>query len=116
LITWTYSGAVFAMALPSEKTEANLQGTVNAFELFGYVPRELWLDNPKTVAQAILHGRQRELNPKHKTPASHYNFSPMFCMAARGNGKPHVEGRVKWLKRNWATPVLKVKDLNEFIA
>lgn len=114
LITWAYSGAVFAMALPSEKTEAILQGTVDAFEFFGCVPRELWWDNPKTVAQAILHGRQRELNPKYKTLASHYNFSPMFCMPARGNEKPHVEGRVKWLKRNWATPVPKAKDLDEF--
>jgi len=116
LITWAYSSAVFAIALPSEKTEAILHGTVKAFEFFGCVPRELWWDNPKTVAQAILHGRERELNPKYKTLASHYNFSPMFCMPARGNEKPHVEGRVKWLKRNWATPVPKVKDLDEFNA
>jgi transposase len=116
LITWAYSSALYAIALPSEKTEAILHGTVAAFEFFGCVPRELWWDNPKTVAQVILHGRERELNTKYKALASHYNFSPMFCMPARGNEKPHVEGRVKWLKRNWATPVPQVKDLAELNA
>jgi transposase len=113
LVTWAYSSALFAIALPCEKTEAILHGTVEAFEFFGCVPRELWWDNPKTVAQVILHGRERELNSKYKALASHYNFSPMFCMPARGNEKPHVEGRVKWLKRNWATPVPQVKDLDK---
>jgi hypothetical protein len=37
-------------------------------------------------------------------------------MPARGNENPHVEGRVKWLKRNWTTPVPQVKDLDEFNA
>jgi len=116
LITWAYSGALFAIALPSEKVEAILHGTREAFEFFGCVPKELWWDNPKTVATTILRGRERELNPHYQSLASHYNFEPLFCLPARGNEKPHVEGRVKWLKRNWATPVPQVKDLDEFSA
>jgi transposase len=116
LITWAYSSAVFAIALPSEKVEAILHGTVEAFRYFGCVPRELWWDNPKTVAQTILRGRHRELNRNYQALASHYNFSPLCCLPARGNEKPHVEGRVKWMKRNWATPVPRVKDLAEFNA
>lgn len=114
MITWAYSGAVFAIALPSEKVEAILQGTMEAFEFFGCVPKELWWDNPKTVAKTILRGRNRELNSHYQSLASHYNFEPLFCLPARGNEKPHVEGRVKWLKRNWATPVPKVNDFHEF--
>ena len=116
LITWSYSGAVFAIALPSEKVEAILHGTREAYEFFGCVPKELWWDNPKTVAKTILRGRDRELNPHYQSLASHYNFEPLFCLPARGNEKPHVEGRVKWLKRNWATPVPKVNDLDQFNA
>jgi hypothetical protein len=116
MITWAYSGAVFAIALPSEKTEAILHGTMKAFEFFGCVPKELWWDNPKTVAKTILRGRDRQLNPNYQSLASHYNFEPLFCLPARGNEKPHVEGRVKWLKRNWATPVPCVKDFAEFNA
>ena len=113
LITWAHSNAVFAIALPSEKTEAILRGTFEAFEFFGCVPRELWWDNPKTVATSILQGRDRELNSYYQALASHYNFSPLFCGPARGNEKPHVEGRVKWLKQNWATPVPVVNDIAE---
>ncbi|MCH8150579.1 MAG: IS21 family transposase, partial [Planctomycetes bacterium] len=113
LVTWAYSNATFAIALPSEKTEAILHGTVEAFAFFHSVPRELWWDNPKTVAKTILRGRQRELNPRWQALASHYNFEPLFCLPARGNEKPHVENRVKLLERQWATPVPRVKDRTE---
>ncbi len=113
LITWAYSNATFAIALPSEKTESILHGTVEAFEFFGAVPKELWWDNPKTVAKTILKGRQRELNDHYLSLASHYNFEPLFCLPSRGNEKPHVENRVKHLQRWWATPVPQVADLDE---
>lgn len=116
LITWSHSNAVFAIALPSEKVEAIMRGTVEAFSFFGCVPKELWWDNPKTVATAILKGRNRELNSSYQALASHYNFEPMFCQPARGNEKPHVEGRVKWMKQNWATPVPVVNDMDELNA
>ncbi len=116
LVTWAYSNATFMIALPSEKTEAILHGTVAAFAFFRCVPKELWWDNPRTVATTILRGRQRELNQRWQALASHYNFEPLFCLPARGNEKPHVENRVKLLERQWATPVPQVKDLTELNA
>lgn len=113
LMTWAYSNATFAIGLPSEKTEAILHGTVAAFEYFGCVPQELWWDNPKTVATAILRGRQRELNSRWQSLASHYTFDPLFCLPAHGQEKPHVENRVKLLERQWATPVPQVQNLAE---
>ena len=50
VLTWSYSNCPFALALPTERTEAVLHGLVEAFAFFGCVPRELWWDNPKTVA------------------------------------------------------------------
>jgi transposase len=116
IVTWAYSYCPFAIALPTERTEAVLHGLVRAFEFFGSVPQELWWDNPTTVAVTILAGRQRKLNLRYAALASHYNFEPLFCMPARGNEKPHVENRVKDLERRWATPVPKVQDLEELNA
>ena len=111
LATWAYSHFPFAIALPSQKTEAILEGMVQAFDFFECVPREVWWDNPTTVASAMLQGRQRRLHPRYQALASHYNFEPLFCMPARGNEKPHVENRVKHLQRRWATPVPHMADL-----
>ena len=113
LMTWAYSYCPFAIALPTERTEAILHGMVAAFEFFGCVSREVWWDNPKTVAVQILTGRQRKLNDRYAALSSHYNFEPLFCMPARGNEKPHVENRVKNLQRRWATPVPKVADFDQ---
>jgi len=116
LLTWAFSYCPFAIALPTERTEAILHGMVAGFEFFGCVPKEVWWDNPTTVAVAILTGRQRQLNWRYAALASHYTFDPLFCMPARGNEKPHVENRVKCLERRWATPVPKVGDLTELNA
>jgi transposase len=110
---WAYSNAPFVLALPFERTEAILEGMVRAFEFFGAVPREVWWDNPKTVATLILLGRDRQLNPRYAALASHYAFAPLFCMPARGNEKPDAEGAVKAVQKRFATPVPRVADLDE---
>jgi transposase len=110
---WAYSNAPFVLALPFERTEAILDGMVAAFEFFGSVPREVWWDNPRTVATLILQGRARQLHPRYAALASHYVFDPLFCMPARGNEKPDAEGTVKAVQRRFATPVPHVANLDE---
>jgi len=114
--TWAYSNYPFVIALPSERTEAILAGMVAAFEFFGCVPREVWWDNPRTVATAILRGRQRELHPRYAALASHYAFEPLFCLPAHGNEKPDAESTVKAVQRRFATPVPHVADCDELNA
>lgn len=113
---WSYSNAPFVMALPFERTEAVLEGLTAAFEFFGAVPREVWWDNPKTVATLIFRGRERQCHPRYAALASHYRFDPRFCMPARGNEKPDAEGTVKAVQRRFATPVPQVADLDELNA
>ena len=72
--TWAYSNCPFALALPTERTEAILHGMVEAFAFFGCVPREVWWDNPTTVATQIFQGRERRLHPRYAALASHYTF------------------------------------------
>jgi len=111
--TWAYSNTPFVLALPFERTEAILEGMVAAFEFFEAVPKEVWWDNPKTVATLILLGRERRLHPRYAALASHYVFNPLFCMPARGNEKPDAESTVKAVQRRFATPVPCVTDLDE---
>jgi transposase len=114
--TWAYSNAPFVLALPFERTEAILAGMVAAFEYFGRVPKEVWWDNPKTVAAMIFPGRKRQLHPRYAALASHYVFDPQFCLPARGNEKPDAESTVKAVQRRFATPVPRVHDLDELNA
>jgi transposase len=110
---WAYSNAPFVIALPFERTEAILEGMVAAFEFFHAVPKEVWWDNPRTVATLILQGRDRQLQPRYAALARHYVFDPRFCMPARGNEKPDAEGTVKAVQRRFATPVPRVANLDE---
>lgn len=111
IVNWSYSHFPFALAMPSERTESILLGLVEAFSFFGCVPRELWWDNPKTVAAEIFRGRERRLNPHYAALASHYNFDPKFCLPRRGNEKPAAEHGVYDLQRRWATPVPRCANL-----
>ena len=113
--TWSYSNCPFAIALPTERTEAVLHGLVEAFAFFGCVPRELWWDNPRTVVTHIGRGRERTPHPCFAALANHYVFAPRFCMPATPTEKPRVENRVRDVQRQWATPVPRVTgyaDLN----
>lgn len=107
---WSFSQALFLMKLPHERTESVLHGLVCALGFFGLVPRELWWDNPKTVAWAIHRGRERSLNAHFAALASHYRFEPLFCMPAKGQEKPDAERSVYALQRRFGTPVPTVTD------
>jgi transposase len=112
IAVWAYSNYPFALALPSERTEAILTGLVEAFAFFACVPYEVWWDNPTTVVQQIFPGRGRQVAALYAALASHYNFEPLFCMPAKGNEKSYAENRVKVLQKQWATPVPQVTDLD----
>jgi transposase len=113
VMTWSYSNAPFAVALPTERTEAILHGMTQAFAIFGCVPAEVWWDNPTTVALHVGRGRERVVHPRYVALASHFTFAPKFCLPATPQEKPRVENRVKDLERMWATPVPRVRDLAE---
>ena len=112
ILVWSCSNAPFAIALPTERTESILEGMQQAFNFFGCVPREVWWDNPKTVAEELLTGRDRKMNPRYAAFASHFAFEPLFCMPASGNEKPVVENRVKTMQRRWGTPVPTAKNMD----
>ena len=113
IVTWSFSHAVFMLAVPNQRSESVLAGMVAAFEFFGCVGREVWWDNPKTIATVVLRGRERVLNDDYAALASHYRFDPCACMPAKGQEKPDAESGVKALQRRACTPVPQVKDREE---
>lgn len=113
VLVWSFSQYPFVIALPNERWESILHGMVCAFEFFGAVPRELWWDNPKTVAELVLRGRDRQVNPHYLAMASHYCFEPKFCMPAKGQQKSDAERTVFALQRRFATPVPRAQDVDE---
>lgn len=110
---WSYSNAPFVIVLPSERTEAVLHGMVQALEFFDASPREVWWDNPKTVATLILRGRQRILHPRYAALASHYTFEAKFCLPTQAQEKPDVESTVRAVQRRFATPVPRVDHITQ---
>jgi hypothetical protein len=101
------------MALPNQRTESVLAGMTAGLHFFGAVPREVWWDNPKTIATVILRGRERVLNPDYALLASHYRFQPRACMPAKAQEKPDAESGVKALQRRACTPVPAAADLED---
>jgi hypothetical protein len=57
IVTWSYSNAPFAIALPTERTEAVLHGLREAFDFSAALPKELRRENPTTVAIHLGRGR-----------------------------------------------------------
>jgi hypothetical protein len=79
VVSWSYSKCPFALALPTERTEAILHGLVEAFAFFGCVPEELWWDNPATVAVQVRRGpdwRHHRLSRVRGPPAGPFCFPP----------------------------------------
>ena len=111
IVTWSFSNCPFMIGLPTQRTESILHGMSAALAFFACVPREMWWDNPTTVAAEVLKGRSRTLNPNYAALASHYRFEPLFCMPAKGQEKPDVESGVRGLQSRFATPVPRAIDL-----
>jgi transposase len=110
---WAYSNAPFVIVLPTERTEAILHGMVRALEFFAAVPREVWWDNPRTIATLVLRGRQRQVHPRYAALANHYAFEARFCLPAQAHEKPDAESTVRAVQRRFATPVPRVADIGE---
>src|SRR3954453_9220629 len=74
IAAWSYSHYGFALALPTEGTEAILAGMIEAFAFFECGAHEVWWDTPRTVGRKIFTGRCRRPNERYAARAIHYHF------------------------------------------
>lgn len=89
-----FSRKIFVKAFYHQKQEALLQGHVDAFEYFGFVPKTITYDNLRTAVKAILKGKERIEQDKFIQLRTHYLFDSRFNEPAKGNQKGQVEGLV----------------------
>ena len=99
------SDACFVKAYPAETTEAFLDGHVAAFAFFGGVPLSILYDNLQIAVAQILGDGKRVRSRAFTELVSHFLFRDRFGRPGKGNDKGKVEGLVKYMQRNFMTPV-----------
>jgi len=114
------SGREFHLAFPRQTQQAFLEGFVAAFEYFGGVFHTVRLDNLKSAAKKILHGRRREETAKLIALRSHYLFATEFCRPGKegAHEKGGVEGGGGRFRRTHLVPVPRVSsfaELNDYL-
>jgi len=96
-----YSRRFHVWAGEREDAEHTYEGLVRAFERFGGVPAEVWVDNQK--AAVLSHGRDGKVvfNPGFLELANHYGFTPKACRPHRPQTKGKDERMVGYVKHNF---------------
>jgi transposase len=102
-----HSKVPFAMAYPTEKLEAFLDGHTKGLEFFGGVFSEVWYDNPKTAVSKILSGPYRIEHEHFSRLRAHYLFDSSFCTPGEAHEKGSVENLVGYVRRNALVPASK---------
>jgi transposase len=109
------SGGAFHRAYPHATQQAFLEAHELAFAWFGGVFRVLRYDNLKSAVKKILRGHQREETSRFIAFRSHWGFASEFCTPGEGHEKGGVEGEGGQYRRNYLTPVPKVRNLEGLI-
>ncbi|UED70189.1 MULTISPECIES: IS21 family transposase [Brevibacillus] len=109
----TYSRKIFVKTFFHQKQEALLQGHVDAFGFFGAVPQVVTYDNLTTAVKKVLEGKNREEQERFVQLRAHYLFESYFCDRGKGHQKGQVENLVKFVQKQFFTPVPSVSSLEE---
>ncbi len=96
-----YSRRFHVWAGEREDAEHTYEGLVRAFEHFGGVPAQVWVDNQK--AAVLSHGPDGKVvfNPAFLELAGHYGFTPKACRPHRPQTKGKDERMVGYVKHNF---------------
>lgn len=120
VMTFPYSNAGFAVALPAENQECLLEGMKELFRQAGGVPRKIRIDNMSSaVAQVKSRLEPAVLTNGFLQFATHYGFETQVCNPHSGNEKGSVENKVGYVRYNFfvAPPIMKdFASFNETLA
>ncbi len=94
-IKLSYSRAFLVRAYLLQTHEMLFDAHVQAFRVFGGVPRRGIYDNMKTAVDRVLIGKERQVNARFLAMTSHYLFDAEFCNPASGWEKGQVEKNVQ---------------------
>lgn len=110
VMTFPYSNARYAAALPGETSECVCEGLRRIFEHVGLAPHAIVFDNATGVgkrdwARRVTTTRLFELFKLH------YRVQARFTSPGSGNEKGSVENAVGYIRRNFLVPLPHVESL-----
>lgn len=112
-IRLSHSRFFLVVTYPNEQLEMVMDAHDKAFTFFDGCCQKGIYDNMKTAVKKILIGKEREFNPRFMELASHHLFEPVACTPRSGWEKGQVENQVLTVRRNFFTPLVRVKSLDE---
>lgn len=102
VLSFPFSNAGFAVALPSENQECLLTGMNQLFAQTQCVPRNIRIDNMVTaVIQPKSKFEPAVLTKGFQQFATHYGFQVQVCNPASGHEKGSVENKVGYVRYNF---------------
>jgi transposase len=96
--TLGYSRRFHVFAAAHNDAEHTYESLVRAFEYFGGVVREVWVDNQKAAVIEHRRGGHAKFNAGFLALAGHYGFQPKACRPARPQTKGKTERMVGYVK------------------
>lgn len=99
--TLGHSRRCHVLAFRNETQGCWFAGLESAFTVFGGVPEEVLMDNPRAlVVRHDAVSRMVEFNPKLLAFAKHWGFAPRACAPYRARTKGKTENGVGYVKKN----------------
>ncbi len=80
----SHSRQCFLAAYPRESQEMVFDAHDRAFTFFGGVPMRMIYENPRTLVDAVIAGKQRRFNRRFMALANHYLIEPVACTPGSG--------------------------------
>ena len=111
VMSFPYSNAGFAVALPSENQECLLEGMKQLFSQADGVPKNIRIDNmATTVKETKSKFEQAQLTDGFQQFANHYGFHTQVCNPRSGNEKGSVENKVGYVRYNFFPTAPRMAD------
>ena len=100
IMVLAYSRKMYLEFTLAETLEHFLACHLHAFEYFGGVVRDVWVDNCKVAVLSRAAG-SLVLNPRYLDFANHYGFQIRACGVGQPQEKGRVENGVAYVKKNF---------------
>ena len=104
-----HSRMPFVIPYARESAEMLFDAHAKAFLFYEGVPARGIYDNPKTIVEKVLLGKDRKFNLKAAKLFDHYKYEPTACTPASGNEKGRVEKQVQDFRNSLLEDVITDK-------
>lgn len=106
-----YSRAFVVRAYLLQTHEMLFDAHNHAFRVLGGIPRRGIYDNMRTAIDRVGRGKDRDVNARFLSMASHFLFEPEFCNPASGWEKGQVEKNVRDARHRLFQPIPRFPSL-----